>query len=35
MQSYRNDVALADRLPNEIREGVLALIRLERVKYGR
>lgn len=35
MQSYRNDVALADRLPSEIREGVLALIRLERVKYGR
>jgi hypothetical protein len=35
MQSYRNDVALADRLPSEIREGVMALIRLERVKYGR
>ena len=35
MQPYRNDVALADRLPMEIREGVLALIRLERAKYGR
>jgi transcriptional regulator with XRE-family HTH domain len=35
MQSYRNDVALADRLPAEIRDGVMALIRLERVKYGR
>ena len=35
MQSYRNDVALADRLPADIRDGVLALIRLERVKYGR
>ncbi len=34
-ESYRNDMALADRLPADIREGVLALIRLERARSGR
>jgi hypothetical protein len=35
MQSYAHDVALADRLPMEIREAFSTLIRLERAKYGR
>ncbi len=34
-EAQRSDLALADRLLPEVREGVLALIRLERARGGR
>lgn len=35
LEAHRSDLALADRLSPETREGVLALIRLERARNGR